>query len=182
MKHWLAPLWSFLFLSAVIYSAAGQNTPYNVTDASYAPVSLDYASTVKLLPKKLRPAGTAPHRCLVLKVTIRLPESGVFYPLYFDRFSLSLGPTQGSVVVPAVGLGIGPLPLKAGDPQDKWTDQWEIGKSKGTFSVMGDPVKTSEIKLLFLVPVDVTQVTLMQKGTRGEQLVVKEGIAVPASD
>jgi hypothetical protein len=172
---------AFVSLWSTLLEAKPRATnPYDIVDASHLPYTIDLESTVKLLPKALRPAGKAPHRCLVLQVEWR-PPTDVFAAIYFDRFSLSFDLGGIGATVPAVGVGMGPLPLQIGDPEEKWADRWEIGKAEGNLLVQGaggNPPRTSKIKVLFLVPKDVTEVTLLQKDAGGKPTVVKAGIRI----
>jgi hypothetical protein len=153
---------------------------YDVVDARYLPYHADLDSTVRGLPKALKPATGMAHRCVVLELDVRIPDQA-FVPLYFDRFSLAVGASGDRMTIPAVGVGVGPLPLRSGDPQDKWTDEWEMGQARGGFSLVsigGGGGKTSKVKLMFLVPQDVADVTLMQKSAAGQSAIVKAGIRI----
>ncbi|MDD5542347.1 MAG: hypothetical protein PHX83_04165 [Acidobacteriia bacterium] len=177
----LAMLFVIILIGVVSVFSAEKRTlrPYNVVEAKYLPYSLDVDSTVKLLPRNSRPSSKTPQRCLVLELEMRLGSAPMtFTTLYFDQFALAFNQDGLATTVPAVGVGVGPLPTKAGDPEEQWKDQWEIGQAKGTFSIGGNPEKTSKMKLLFIVPQDVVEATLMQKSAAGEMTVVKAGIRI----
>lgn len=168
-------LWPFILCVVLlfVFSYGGSSRPQRTSDTvvnvktpRYEIVSatlvtdepIEAKSIIEKLPNRLRPADTSSIKSVIfrIKITSASPE---LLEIKSSEFALSYKADGKENTAPCVGLSFG--------------DYWGIAE-KGEDSVFVRANPSAEEKLLFLLPANMNEATLLYKPPSGESVVVKQ--------